>query len=820
MRRPSVVLLAAFASGCPSRENAPPSRSLGVLPSVSAEASSSTKPSSVIAPPEVAAGTVRRLAPGEHAPLRGYRVDAKEGDFVLSNAGRVAIVSASTGRLLDFGAIDGQDEIVAIEPALSLEADGAKGARLELEGIETEGPSVLAAVWRAAGTSLTVHVFYTFEDAALRIESLVVSRGDVASIARLGESIAWGNVPTWVEGHGFVGAAGVFAGSFVGRDALGVAYALGRAQLTDAHFAVPSPGFWSGPRTGDDAGPVAAWGSSRRRVAWLTCSARSIGDAALALPKWKSVPVKLPASAFGDALSARAIRYDVETHHCGGEPGKAGAPFAPFRVSPRDPDFALPSECFVARFAAPGHASGPWVTPAELGTDLRRDTPRAGKLRWMITERGRGAIPARIVVRGVSPTPDPSWGDDPTFGATLNVVYTDRAGERALAPGRYMLTITRGFEYTSREIDVLVEADKTATVSAELERVVDTRGWISADLHLHAVPSPDAPSLLTDRIRSLVAGGVEVGVATDHNVITDYAPTIRQLGLDRWVTSIIGDEITTKGTLYGHFNLFPLVPGAPIVAFENTTPHAIIEASRAAAPAQRDKVLQLNHPRMGDIGYFDIVGFDPKDVAGWQKRTPLAELGFDAIEVFNGDHYAELDQVERCMRDWYALLDAGKRVTATGNSDSHKLAYHEAGVPLNYVQIANDDPAKLDERAFVDAVRKGRVVVSSGPFVRVTANRKEIGDTVTAGDLDVAVRVDAPPWVDVDRVELVGRGGAILQTFSVKPSTKITRIDAHTKLALKHGDWVIAIARGTKPMTFLHRAGAKPFAFTNPIFID
>ena len=40
----------------------------------------------------------------------------------------------------------------------------------------------------------------------------------------------------------------------------------------------------------------------------------------------------------------------------------------------------------------------------------------------------------------------------------------------------------------------------------------------------------DAPSLLSDRIRSLVAAGVEVAVATDHNAVTDYRPTNPELG--------------------------------------------------------------------------------------------------------------------------------------------------------------------------------------------------------------------------------------------------------------------------------------------------
>src|SRR5262249_26045208 len=157
--------------------------------------------------------------------------------------------------------------------------------------------------------------------------------------------------------------------------------------------------------------------------------------------------------------------------------------------------------------------------------------------------------------------------------------------------------------------------------------------------------------------------------------------------------------------------------------------------------------------------------FDRDDIKGWQRRVGLGELGFDAIEVFNGDHYAMIHKVEEVMRDWYALLDAGYRLTATGNSDSHKLSFHEPGVPRNLVAVPNDDPAAFDERAFLAAVRRGKVVVSSGPFIVLTAGGKGVGESVPAGEVEIAIRVDAPPWVDVDRVELVRRG-RVLGTWS------------------------------------------------------
>jgi len=158
-------------------------------------------------------------------------------------------------------------------------------------------------------------------------------------------------------------------------------------------------------------------------------------------------------------------------------------------------------------------------------------------------------------------------------------------------------------------------------------------------------------------------------------------------------------------------------------------------------------------------------------------------------------------------------------VTATGNSDSHKLTYHECGVPRNLVRIGDDDPQTFDEASFVAAVRGGHVVVSSGPFVRLEVNGHGVGESAPSGDLDVHVMVEAPPWIDVSRVELVKRGEPV-QTWTVPLGHAPKRFDAHTTQSLKTGDWVIAIVRGDKPMTFLPRPGAKPFAFTNPVWIE
>ena len=61
----------------------------------------------------------------------------------------------------------------------------------------------------------------------------------------------------------------------------------------------------------------------------------------------------------------------------------------------------------------------------------------------------------------------------------LNVVYT-RSGEGSveLPSGRYRVTATHGLEYTLDEQEVTVTAGQGATLRAQLERVVDTTGWV------------------------------------------------------------------------------------------------------------------------------------------------------------------------------------------------------------------------------------------------------------------------------------------------------------------------------------------------------
>jgi hypothetical protein len=421
-----------------------------------------------------------------------------------------------------------------------------------------------------------------------------------------------------------------------------------------------------------------------------------------------------------------------------------------------------------------------------------------------VSDDSGAPIAARLVVRGVPPTKDPELGPVHLASGAKNVAYT-RTGEGVLAlpAGRYQLVATAGLEWTIAEGAADVDEQRGATFRAELERVVQTPGFIACDFHLHADPSGDSDVPLADRVTSLLAEGIEFAVATDHNHVTDYGPTIGALGVGSKLGAAVGVEITTPD--WGHFNTFPYPADAAPPPYAET-PAAIFDQVRRVSPGA---IVQINHPRMAiDIGYFDRGGLD--STAGTTTREGFS-FGFDTIEVWNGFELESPDLLERNLRDWYALLDLGRVYTAVGNSDSHMLVLQWTGYPRTYVQVADGaTPAQVAE-----ALRAGRAIVTSGPFLELAVEGAGIGQLARTrqGKIRIEVGVRAAPWIDVESVDLVVNG-TVWQTLDADSLQPV-------EIELERDGWLIAIARGAGDLSrVLPGSKARPLAFTNPVFVD
>ncbi|MFU8803763.1 MAG: hypothetical protein ACNA8W_08150, partial [Bradymonadaceae bacterium] len=259
-----------------------------------------------------------------------------------------------------------------------------------------------------------------------------------------------------------------------------------------------------------------------------------------------------------------------------------------------------------------------------------------------------------------------------------NVAFAGADGrfETWVRPGRYTLYFSRGTEYNLETREVEVTAGGRINISAQIHRVVNTEGYLSGDYHLHAQGSIDSGLDYNARVISVAAEGIEVGVATDHNYVSDYLPYIHRNGLQPWLRSVVGLELTTFEA--GHFNAFPLKQDIAAMnrgsmQWQDIPPQDIFDALRDMGSLGPQKtIIQVNHPRDSILGYFSQHNFDAFDTTvdlsfntatgtdrifallatptgpaffetyeedGKTKYRTTFSWDFDAMEILNGKRY-------------------------------------------------------------------------------------------------------------------------------------------------------------------------------------
>lgn len=496
------------------------------------------------------------------------------------------------------------------------------------------------------------------------------------------------------------------------------------------------------------------------------------------------------------------------------------------------------------------HTSAPVRFVPGTPWELKLDVSPGGELLVKVTDGDTGEpLIGRLIVKGIEGTLDPSFGPDyRASGAGPLMDLLEGEVKTPLPAGKYRVAVTKGIEWSIDAQEVEVTSGHTKTVELSLRHVVPTPGMVGCDVHVHARPSFDSPVTPEDRVLSLISAGVDFAVPTEHNMVGDYTAALEVLRLSKQLAHVSGVEVTTSRPRVGHFGVFPYPTTSHVPPYSGTSAAAIVAAARQGDPS---RVVQINHPRLPqNIGYFNIVNFDPKS-----GRVPSSiTAGFDTIEVYNGYELSRRELTERVMEDWFAILNHGKRIAATGSSDSHRIQYQWAGYPRTYALVdaraAGDTGQPIDTSEVVMALKKGRSFVTSGPIIdldlfeggRVAHPGDEIAHRAAiAGRL----KVRAAPWIDIASVEVIaglpphGYGpGSVVSLYKTTLASKPTvlgreegqleevqartiRLDTDLLLRMPEGAlWVIAVARGERRMDdALPFMPIQPLAFTNPIYI-
>jgi len=463
-----------------------------------------------------------------------------------------------------------------------------------------------------------------------------------------------------------------------------------------------------------------------------------------------------------------------------------------------------------------------------------RHLPVEGELTFDVREAPSGEpIPCKLTLVGVEGTPNPQFTrvdigrpEGETAIAAFNRIMTlSGVGAAHVPVGTYDVTVSRGPEWDVQTRRVKIGV-KSVSIAVRLTHVVPTPEWLSGDFHVHAARSPDSRVPMQDRIYEFVADDVQLIVSTDHNVVSDYDPFIRELGAGRFITSAIGDELTTGA--WGHFGAFPLPAeleraGQGAVLVHGRRPDDFFRDVRKNAP---DAVIDVHHPRLdAEIGYFDIGGFDARsDKAG----RPGFSFDFDALEVMNGYQDPVRRSVDRVVDDWFSLLNHEHLVTATGNSDTHHLTFNIGGYPRNYLHIVNDHPEAVTPKQIAQAIKGHHAFFTTGPIVTLTVNGGIIGNLVPArgGKALAEITVRAAPWISVERVILYLNGREVKRwpVTSAPGARPVERLHQTFELQTPGDGYVVVRVDGDEPLTPVVGDGktftAYPFALTNPVFLD
>jgi hypothetical protein len=792
--------------------------------------------------PPSAAATVRRAqSPSELCT--GPNAVGKLGDWVLDNEiVRVVIddvqtggggFSLSGGQLVDLSrpSVGASDELGQVFNFLGnfprqlryssstamQNADGS--AQVVVQGEDPRTPGLLGE------TKYILHPGLC----AVDLETTLRNTGSAATEVGLGDAIQWAGAEHWGPGVGFAlrGERRLPWIAGVGRHS---AYAI--VGDDSAELFGPNGGAWSNPM---QARRTLAPGESvtyHRQIG--IGPANAVGEAL------RCASYQQRGTAFGLRVRARDSQQNPVANvravltKTDGTPWWINATGADGLAILRAPE--------AGTYRVEVTASGRSVRaqgPTEFVLDGRRaESPildvqigAESRLEIVVTEQAQ-PVPARVLIDGVAPTVEPMLGPVGRGDGARNSVLVTPNGPRtiSLAAGTYRVRATRGGMYSLAETIVTVTEGATAHASLALTRVLDpTNQWFCGDFHSHQAPSLDSPVSLADRVLAAAAEGLSVLAATDHNVTTDLRGAVTEQRLERWLTVMLGNEVSTDIAVHptGHWNIFGTdnatraVIGNAIDLFE-LTPEALIQRVRQASVAQHTSVaIQLNHPRSGTpTGMFDVFGLDPQT---GRATMPGFSPAFDAIEIWNGRYQPQADAV---LRDWLSLLRNGAQLTGVANSDSHMIVQQEVGYPRTCFQrpAAPTGIAALGSIALDAITHTHKALMTDGPLLTVTRNRVNVvGDvlTVDRGPLALQIHSESVSWAPVEILEYIHSDGTIEPIRNVRVTRSADRVslDATVQVAVSE-PFALFRSRGTQSISVLVGEPALvPMAISNPVFI-
>jgi TolB protein len=458
-----------------------------------------------------------------------------------------------------------------------------------------------------------------------------------------------------------------------------------------------------------------------------------------------------------------------------------------------------------------------------VAAPVRHYREPTARLELTVVDAATGqSMPARLSVTaadGRSFAPDDAWRHaDEAFvrgeqGFEHGYFHT-RGRTAVTAPaGALVVQAWRGPEYATVRRELNLAPGETKALRLALRRLDDlpARGWWGGDLHVHM----NYGGHYRNTPAHLAFQGKAEGLHLIENLVVNKEQRIPDIDAfrtapDRASTPrfllVHGQEFHTG--FWGHTALLGLRDHYLLPDYSGQAN----TASASLVPTNAD-VADLAHAQDALMGYvhpFDAA-VDPDNTAEpLSYALPVdAALGkLDYLEVMGFSDHLITSEV------WYRLLNCGFRIPAGAGTDAFPnfaSLRGPAGLLRTYVKAG----PRLEHRAFLDGLRRGRTFVTNAPLLTFEVEGREPGGEIAlAAGRSLPARVTLRSAVPVDHLQVIANGKVAAE---VPLTGDRTRAEASLTLPAESSGWYVLRAWSQRPR--LPVLDLYPFASTSPVYV-
>ncbi|MCS7024687.1 MAG: CehA/McbA family metallohydrolase [Bryobacteraceae bacterium] len=362
-----------------------------------------------------------------------------------------------------------------------------------------------------------------------------------------------------------------------------------------------------------------------------------------------------------------------------------------------------------------------------------------------------------------------------------------------LPPGEAILEAARGIEYFPIQRKIPIRAGAVTLTEIDLKPLTRMKalGWWSGSDHVHLnyggnLHNTPENLLFMARAEDLAMVGEKIA-NKDHRVFdVQYFEQSRPHRLST-AEHLLTFNQEYRPPFYGHVN------------FINLTQHLISpfttgyegSAIESLYPSNTD-VFRMARAQGALGGYVHPFTSDPVKMQTASTRGYAIDLAletFDYLEVLtSAQHMVATGEI------WHRSLNCGFKVTASAGEDSI-LGLHATPI-LGSSRIYAYLGDRLEWSRWVDAIRKGRTIVTNGPLLRVEVDGRIPGDEIhlpdSGGEVQLTARVDS--IVPLEKLE-VFLNGKVVERIAVQGNSA----EIHKKIPITRSAWLTVRASNSQP---------------------